>query len=108
MPAVGGLLVSRIIPVLPSSLLPALRCPTLDELEALGLVVGQASLKQHRVHAELRVQQGHVAVHLDKEVDALVALVEMRVVVRQRLRAAGAAERPTRCHLVGREKETGA
>lgn len=53
----------------------------LDELEALGLVVGQTSLKQHRVHAELRVQQRHVAVHLDEEVDALVAFVEMRVVV---------------------------
>lgn len=67
----------------------------LDELEALGLVVGQTSLKQHRVHAELRVQQRHVAVHLDEEVDALVPFVEMRVVVRERLRAAGTAEGPT-------------
>lgn len=77
--------------------------PTLDELEALGLVMGQTSLKQHGVHAELRVQQRHVAVHLDEEVDALVALVEVRVIVRKSLRAARAAERPTRCDLV-REK----
>lgn len=53
----------------------------LNEFEALGLIVRQTSLKQHRVHAELRVQQRHVAVHFDEEVDALVALVEMRVVV---------------------------
>lgn len=72
---------------------------TLDELEALGLVVGQTSLKQHGVDAELRVQQRHVAVHLDEEVDALVAFVEMRVVVRKGLRAAGTAESPTGCYL---------
>lgn len=28
----------------------------LDELEALGLVVGQAGLEEHRVHPELSVQ----------------------------------------------------
>lgn len=56
-------------------------CNALDELEALGLVVGQAGLEQHRVHPELGVQEGHVAVHLDKEVDALVPLVEVGVVV---------------------------
>lgn len=60
---------------------PLLSQPALDELEALGLVVGQAGLEQHRVHAELRVEQRHVAVHLDEEVDALVALVEVGVVV---------------------------
>lgn len=49
----------------------------LDELEALGLVVGQTSLKQHRVDAKLRIQERHVAIHLDEEVDALVAFVEM-------------------------------
>lgn len=59
----------------------AASAPTLDELEALGLVVGQTGLEQHRVDAELRVQQRHVAVHLDEEVDALVPLVEMGVVV---------------------------
>lgn len=73
--------------------------PALDELEALGLVVGQAGLEQHRVHAELCVKQWHVAVHLDEEVDALMALVEMGVVVRERLGAAGAAEGPAGSHL---------
>lgn len=71
----------------------------LDELETLGLIVGQTGLKQHGVHAELCVQQRHVAVHFDKEVDAFVTLVEMRVVVREGLRAAGTAECPTRCYL---------
>lgn len=56
-------------------------CDTLDELEALGLVVGQARLEQHGVHPELSVQQGHVAIHLDKEVDAFVPLVEVGVIV---------------------------
>lgn len=68
----------------------------------------QTSLKQHWVHAELRVEQRHVAVHLDEEVDALVALVEMRVVVWKGLRAAGAAEGPTGGYLEtksDREKE---
>ena len=57
------------------------RAKPLDELEALGLVVGQAGLEEHRVHAELRVQQGHVAVHLDEEVDTLVPLMEVGIVV---------------------------
>lgn len=61
--------------------------------------MGQAGLEQHRVHAELCVEQRHVAVHLDKEVDALVALMEVGVVVRQRLGAAGAAEGPAGGHL---------
>lgn len=72
---------------------------TLNELEALGLIVGQSSLKQHGVHTKLRVQQRHVAVDFDEEVDALVSLVEMRVVVRKGLRAARTAESPTRRHL---------
>lgn len=55
--------------------------PMLDELEALGLIVGQTSLKQYRVHTELCVEQWHVTIHLDEEVDALVALVEMRVIM---------------------------
>lgn len=66
----------------------------LDELEALGLVVGQAGLEEHRVHAELRVQQGHVAVHLDEEVDALVPLMEVGIVVGQSLRASRTSESP--------------
>lgn len=72
----------------------------LNEFEAFGLVVRKASLKEDRVHPELRVEQRHVTVHLDEEVDALVALVEVRVVVRQCLRTAGTAEGPTRRHLI--------
>ena len=49
----------------------------LDELEALLLVVRDASLKEHRVGAELRVDERHVAVDAHEEVDALVALVEV-------------------------------
>lgn len=66
----------------------------LDELEALGLVVGQAGLEEHRVHPELGVQEGHVAVHLDKEVDTLVPLVEVGVIMRQGLWASRAPESP--------------
>ena len=73
--------------------------PLLDELEAFCLVVGQAGLEEDRVHAELCVQEGHVPVHLDEEVDALVSLVEVRIVVRKRLGAAGAAESPAGGHL---------
>jgi len=53
----------------------------LDEFEAFCLVVGQAGLEEDRVHAELGVEQGHVPIHLDKEIDALVPLVEVRVIV---------------------------
>lgn len=73
---------------LPTSAVP------LDELEALGLVVGQAGLEEHRVHPELRVQQGHVAIHLDKEVDTLVPLVKVGIIVGQSLRASRASEGP--------------
>lgn len=66
----------------------------LDELEALGLVVGQAGLEEHRVHPELRVQQGHIAVHLDKEVDAFVPLVKVGIIMGQGLGASWASESP--------------
>lgn len=66
----------------------------LDELEALGLVVGQARLEEHRVHPELRVQQGHIAVHLDKEVDTFVPLVKVGIIVGQGLGASWASESP--------------
>lgn len=95
-PLAEGAPVLQILPAVDSD-------PTLDEFEALSLIVGQTGLKQHGIHAKLRVQQRHVAVHLDEEVDALVALVEMRVIVRKSLRAAGAAERPTGGYL----KQTG-
>lgn len=77
----------------------------LYELEALCLVVWKSGLKQHRVHPELRVEQRHVPIHLHEEVDALVALVEVRIVVREGLRAAGTAEGPARRHLMT-EKQT--
>lgn len=66
----------------------------LDELEALGLVVGQTGLEEHRVHPELRVQQGHVAIHLDKKVDTFVPLVKVGVIVGEGLRASWASESP--------------
>lgn len=78
---------------------PLLFCSLLDELEALGLVVGQTGLEKNGVHSELGVQQRHVAVDFDEEVDALVSLVEMGVVVWQGLRAAGTTKGPTRRHL---------
>lgn len=53
----------------------------LDELEALGLVVGQAGLEEHRVHPELGVQEGHVTIHLDEKVDTLVPLMKVGVIV---------------------------
>lgn len=74
-------------------------CPLLDELEAFCLVVGQAGLEEDRVHTELGVQEGHVPVHLDEEVDALVSLVEVRIIVRKCLGAPGAAESPAGGHL---------
>lgn len=66
----------------------------LDELEALGLVVGQACLEEHRVHPELRVQQGHIAVHFDEEVDTFVPLVKVGIIVGQGLGASWASESP--------------
>lgn len=53
----------------------------LDELEAFGLVMGQAGLEQHRVHPELSIQEGHVAIHLDKEVDTLVTLMKVGIIM---------------------------
>lgn len=53
----------------------------LDELEALGLVVGQAGFEEHRVHPELSVQQGHIAIHLDKKVDTFVPLMKVGIIV---------------------------
>ena len=66
--------------------------------------MGQPGLEEDGVHTELGVQQRHVAVDFDKEVDALVPLVEVGVVVRKSLRAARAAESPTGGHLDMREK----
>lgn len=78
----------------------------LDELKAFGLVVRESGLEENRIHAELCVEQRHVTVHLDKEVDALVALVEVRVVMRECLRTAGTAERPTGRHLIRETQKT--
>ena len=73
--------------------------PVLYELEALGLVVGQAGLKEHRIHSELSVEQRHIAIHLYKEIDALVTLMKVGVIMRQGLRTARATEGPPRRHL---------
>jgi hypothetical protein len=53
----------------------------LDELETLGLVMGQAGLEEHRVHPELSVQEGHVTIHLDKKVDAFMSLMKVGVIM---------------------------
>lgn len=66
--------------------------------------MGQTGLEQHRVHAELCVEQRHVAIHFYKEVDALMALVEVGVIVRERLGTAGAAEGPAGGHLKNRKQ----
>lgn len=68
---------TRLWPTFGETRVPAV----LDELEAFCLVVGQAGLEEDRVHTELGVQEGHVPVHLDKEVDALVSFVEVRVIM---------------------------
>ena len=63
-------------------------------LEALLLLVRDARLEEDGVGAELRVQQRHVAVHPHEEVHAAMSLAEVLLVLRQRHRAARAAERP--------------
>lgn len=59
----------------------------------------QPRLEEYRVHSELSVQQRHVSVDFHEEVDALVALVEVRIVVWQSLRTSGTAEGPAWRHL---------
>jgi hypothetical protein len=65
-----------------------------DELEALLFVVRYSRLEEYRVHTELSVQQGHIPIHFDKEVDALVPLLEVGVIHRQCFWATGASECP--------------
>lgn len=48
-----------------------------DELETLLPVVRYAGLEENGVEPELGVQQGHIAVHLDEEVEAGISLVEV-------------------------------
>ena len=55
----------------------------------------QTRLEEDRVHAELRVEERHVAVDLHEEIDALVALLEVHLVTGQSLRAARTAEGPS-------------
>lgn len=52
-----------------------------DKLKALLLVVGYPRLEQNRIGSVLRVQQRRVAEHLREEVYALVALLEVCVVL---------------------------
>lgn len=65
--------------------------------------MGKPGLEEDRIHTELGVQQRHVAIHFDKEVDAFVSLMEVRVIMRKGLRTARAAESPARSHLWVRE-----
>lgn len=71
----------------------------LYKFETFCFVMRKSSLEENGVHPELGVEKGHVSVHLDKEVDALVSLVEVRVVVGERLGTAWATEGPARCNL---------
>lgn len=48
-----------------------------DELETLLSVVRYAGLEENGVEPELGVQQGHIAIHLNEEVEAGVSLVEV-------------------------------
>ena len=54
----------------------------------------QSSFEQDRVDPVLCEQQRHVAIDLDEEVHALVALLKMSVIAGQCVGAAGAAEGP--------------
>lgn len=58
-----------------------------------------ASLEQYGVGAVLRVEQRRVAEDLREKVDALVTLLEVRVVLGEALRAARTAKRPPARHL---------
>jgi len=66
----------------------------LDVLEALLLVVWDTSLEENGVRPVLGVQQRRIAEHPAKEVDALMPLLEVSIVLAERNRTAGAAERP--------------
>ena len=68
--------------------------------------MGQPGLEEHRVDAVLRVEQWHVAIHLREEVDAVVPLLEVRVIGWQRVDAAGAAEGPPWRHLEGSKQQS--
>ena len=54
----------------------------------------QSSFEQDRVDPVLCEQQWHVAIDLDEEVHALVALLKVSVIAGQRVGAAWAAEGP--------------
>ena len=64
----------------------------LNKLETLLLVLSYPSLEEDRVSSVLRVEKRVVAEHAHEEVDAVVALVEVRVVLRQGDGTAGASE----------------
>ena len=74
-------------------------CNLLNKFKALLFVLWNPCFKEHRISSELSIQQWHVSVDLGEEVDALVSLLEVRVVLRQDHRAPGAPEGPSGRHL---------
>ena len=61
--------------------------------------MGNAGLEEDRVDPVLGVEEGGIAIDTGEEMDALVALLEVGVIHGEGLGAAGASERPARCHL---------
>ena len=66
----------------------------LDELETLLLVLRDPRLEEDGVGPELGVEERHVSEHLGEEVDALVTLLEVGVVFRERDGTTWTPERP--------------
>ena len=66
---------------------------------ALLKVARETGLEKHRVDSELCVEEGHVTIDTGELLHAHVTFLEMSVVRGERIRATGATECPTRCHL---------
>ena len=71
----------------------------LDELIAFLKVAGETGLEKYGVDSELCVEEGHVTIDTGELCHADVTFLEMSVVRGERIRATGATECPTRCHL---------
>ena len=67
--------------------------PFSNKLETLLLVLRYPSLEEDRVGSVLGVEKRVVAEHPHEEVEAVVALVEVRVVFRQGYRTTGTPEK---------------
>ena len=61
--------------------------------------MGYSGFEKHGINSELCIKERLVAVNLHEEVDASMALVEMRVFVGEGLWTTRAAECPSRCNL---------